>query len=58
MLCNIPDGEFLSEIVLDILNGSMNTCYPIHWSYRLSVRGFVQYSSLVVYRFKTNSCTG
>ena len=37
LLCDLPDGQLLPEMFLDILDRLMNACYPIHWSHRPSV---------------------
>ena len=36
LMCDLPDGQILPEMFLDILDRLMNACYPIHWSHRPS----------------------
>ena len=36
LLRDLPDGQLLPEMFLDILDRLMNACYPIHWSHRPS----------------------
>ena len=68
LLRDLPDGQLLPEMFLDILDRLMNACYPIHWSHRPSGSSIPEISGPcpifrahvcpVVCRFKTNSWAG